>query len=288
MGEIDCLHNSMARRKPSSNTLLALLSKTHPAVGFVMGAGLYAGVRWGLPALALELASTNDLLSKLLTVDLVASLDQVLSWVGLVVAAACWLAAAAAWLARRKRSRLADIQTGLRSIQALGWQDFERLVAEAYSRQGYRVVENGGGGADGGIDLLIRRGGKTHIVQCKQWRSKSVSVVIAREMWGLVAHHGYAGVKIVSTGDFTPDAQDFARGKAMELVNGEGLLDLLGLPASRKTISGATSLHPSLAPTAPRCPQCKRPMVKRIRRATGAPFLGCSGYPDCRGTRSLP
>jgi hypothetical protein len=36
---------------------------------------------------------------------------------------------------------------------------------EAYRRKGFAVQENGGGGADGGIDLILRRGGETWLVQ---------------------------------------------------------------------------------------------------------------------------
>ena len=35
------------------------------------------------------------------------------------------------------------------------------------------------------------------------------------------------------------------------------------------------------------CPVYAAPMVRRSRRADGAPFLGCSRYPACRGTRDL-
>ena len=34
------------------------------------------------------------------------------------------------------------------------------------------------------------------------------------------------------------------------------------------------------------CPTCEAPM--RPRRGTKGPFLGCSRYPDCRGTRPMP
>jgi ssDNA-binding Zn-finger/Zn-ribbon topoisomerase 1 len=35
------------------------------------------------------------------------------------------------------------------------------------------------------------------------------------------------------------------------------------------------------------CPRCGSPMVPRTQGATGEPFLGCSRYPSCRGTRPL-
>jgi restriction system protein len=42
--------------------------------------------------------------------------------------------------------------------------------------------------------------------------------------------------------------------------------------------------------TLPNCPLCGRPLVVRIARKgerVGSQFLGCSGYPDCRGTLPL-
>lgn len=39
---------------------------------------------------------------------------------------------------------------------------------------------------------------------------------------------------------------------------------------------------------APQCPKCKKPMRRRTARQgphVGRPFWGCSGYPECRGTR---
>jgi restriction system protein len=40
----------------------------------------------------------------------------------------------------------------------------------------------------------------------------------------------------------------------------------------------------------PPCPKCGRPMVVRIARTgarAGSRFWGCTGYPDCKGTRPL-
>lgn len=33
------------------------------------------------------------------------------------------------------------------------------------------------------------------------------------------------------------------------------------------------------------CPRCGSPMLTKTNRSTGDPFLGCSRFPDCRGTR---
>jgi restriction system protein len=46
----------------------------------------------------------------------------------------------------------------LEDIRNMSWRDFETFVGEVFRRQGYDVQETGGGGADGGIDLILRKG----------------------------------------------------------------------------------------------------------------------------------
>ena len=46
----------------------------------------------------------------------------------------------------------------------------------------------------------------------------------------------------------------------------------------------------AIADTAPQCPQCGKPMLKRIiQRGSrqGQQFWGCSGYPNCNGSREI-
>jgi restriction system protein len=41
------------------------------------------------------------------------------------------------------------------ALNGMTWQQFEQLVGEAFRLQGYTVAEIGGGGADGGVDLVL-------------------------------------------------------------------------------------------------------------------------------------
>jgi restriction system protein len=90
------------------------------------------------------------------------------------------VAGASAFISYRRRALL-DSRTGLESLRALSWQDFERLVGEAYRRHGYTVGEVGGSAPDGGVDLLLNRQGSKVVVQCKRWRSSQVGVSLIRE-----------------------------------------------------------------------------------------------------------
>ncbi len=76
---------------------------------------------------------------------------------------------------------------GLDDIQALSWRQFESIVGEAFRRQGYSVAENAVDGADGGIDLALRKDGQKFVVQCKQWKQQTVGVRPVRELAGVMA-----------------------------------------------------------------------------------------------------
>jgi restriction system protein len=183
-----------------------------------------------------------------------------------------------------------DQQTSVESIRALPWKQFEFLVAEAYRRQGYDVEFLLGRGADGGVDLTLRRDGRKSLVQCKQWKVFSVGAPVIREMFGLLFDQNADEAIIVTSGKFTRDAQDFAAGKPIRLIDGPQLLTLVQsvqtAPAATESGSEAT---PATA-TIPDCPSCGQSMVLRTSKRganVGTQFWGCSTYPDCKGTRNL-
>ena len=228
--------------------------------------------------------------------------------------AAAFLGAAAlsAWRARHAR-RLADDATSLEAIRNLSWQDFERLIAETYRRRGWQVSGNDGAGPDGGVDVTLRRNGRTVLVQAKRWRRRSVGVTIVRELLGAVTAGGADAGIVVASGSFTEPARRFAQGVPIELVDGPALLALLGgVPdarAGRPPVRGTarsmvTPSEPSsvralaepAAPVtsgtglgrAPCCPRCEAPMVVRTAQRgarAGRTFFGCSRFPLCRGSR---
>src|SRR5690606_30896153 len=148
---------------------------------------------------------------------------------------------------------------------AMSWREFEMLVGEAFRRQGYTIKETGLGGADGGVDLILGKHGKTTLVQCKQWKRQRVDVRTVREMYGLLAHHDADAVKVVAVGGYTPDAMRFAQGKPIELVHGERLLALI-TAVQDAPLARRVSTEPELPSLA--CPRCSSPMVRRENRRT--------------------
>ena len=113
------------------------------------------------------------------------------------------------------------------ALNNMSWQQFEALVGEAFRRKGYAVTETGGGGADGGIDLALKKDGETFLVQCKQWKAQKVGVTTVRELYGVMAAEGATGGFVVTSGVFTAEARAFAKGTNIELIDGKALRALI-------------------------------------------------------------
>lgn len=187
-----------------------------------------------------------------------------------------------------KTARMLEPQTGLDSLRELHWKRFEDLLGEAYRRQGYNVEETLGGGADGGVDLVLRRAGEVTLVQCKRWKGKPVPVQVVREMYGILAARHAAAAKVVATTSFTSEAVDFASGKRIELVDGDSLLHLLRGVQTSGRIAPPSKAEADVV--TPPCPQCSAMMVKRTAKRganIGREFWGCSRYPGCKETRDI-
>ena len=212
-------------------------------------------------------------------------------------------AAVASFFGRRKREALArsvgDNASG-GALRNMGWQDFELLVGEAFRMRGYAVTETGGGGADGGIDLALRKGNETFLVQCKHWRAYKVSVTVVRELYGVMAAQGAAGGFVVTSGVFTSDAEAFARGRNIELIDGNALTGMIeNARAVRPVATPAAVTQPAAATVVasvaasgepPTCPKCASAMIRRTAKQganAGASFWGCSTFPKCRGVRAI-
>ncbi len=212
------------------------------------------------------------------------------------------LFAVSAEIDKYKRRRLLSQQNSLETLRNMTWLEFEHLVGEIYRRQGYKVEEKGGSGPDGGIDIALRRGGETVLVQCKQWKTQSVGVKPLRELRGVAANQKAARGIFVTCGGYTQAALSEAGGQPpLELVDGPELLKLAQEVQARSTQpqqfpSAQAAVQPGEAVQAvnegiePSCPKCGSAMKRKMARQganAGNKFWGCSQFPRCRGTRQV-
>jgi restriction system protein len=189
------------------------------------------------------------------------------------------IGALASMLRGERGRKLLDVAAAdpMSIVSSLSWRDFERLVAAHFERVGYTVEHTGSDGPDGGIDIILKRGRELTLVQCKQWRAQKVSVTIVRELYGVMAANGAARGIVVSAGEFTSDAQEFASGRNIDLISGEVLAGLLRHEGQQQPMSAPIST--------PTCPACRSQMIMRTARKgayNGQSFWGCRTYPACK------
>ena len=203
-------------------------------------------------------------------------------------------AAMSAYRRHQRQALVANAGSGKAAdaLDGISWQEFEILVGEAFRLQGYQVAETGGAGPDGGVDLVLRKGGEKFLVQCKQWKAFTVGVTIVRELYGVMAANGAAGGFVVTSGRFTDEAKTFAQGRNVTLIDGPALLKLIQQAKAARQSGNKEPVTPVAAsPKAvmqPLCPSCSKPMVRRTAKkggTAGSTFWGCVDFPACRGTR---
>lgn len=108
-------------------------------------------------------------------------------------------------------------------------ESFEHLVLNLVKKMGFEAEMTKSSG-DGGVDIVAFNNqpmmkGK-YIIQCKDW-SSPVGEPPLRDLYGVLhAERANKGI-LITTSEFTANARRFADGKPLELIDGNGLAQLL-------------------------------------------------------------
>ena len=174
----------------------------------------------------------------------------------------------------------------IKLLRELEWKRFEQVTEAYFARAGWRT-KPARIGPDGGVDIHLFRPNENAVaavVQCKAWHAWKVGVKPVRELFGVMAAESVCEGFFVAAGDYTGDAEAFARGKALRLIRGRDLVDRI----ERLSASDQYQIF-KIATTGdfrtPTCPRCGEKMIRRITkkgRNMGDSFWGCRNYPHCR------
>lgn len=187
---------------------------------------------------------------------------------GAIPAMICLGAGLAGWKIRQRRTDLQQKNLDVNWLNSLSWQDFEKQMAEVFRERGYRVEEVGGGGADGGVDLRLRREGETSIVQCKRWKTSKVGVKLVRELFGVMTAEKADRAIFITSGFYTEEARDFAESQPIELVDGTQLAKMMRRFQTALKPAPAPAPAPTPAPT----PSNPHPRLRRTRNQRQRPI----------------
>jgi restriction system protein len=260
----------MARRQGAFSELLDFSSRLQWQVGVGLAVASAVGFHFAAVAFSVvpNVTTTADLGSNIVQ----QGIHTLAYFLQFIVPVAFVILATAAALKRSHSGALLKVARAdpKVAIASMSWRDFERLVGETFRRQGFTVTGFGGNGPDGGVDLGLSKNGQRFLVQCKHWRKRQVGVTVVRELNGVIAAQRAHGGFVVSGGQFTREAREFADSCAIKLIDGPALDELMG--------------DQPLVRSAPFCPRCGTSMVERKAkqgRFAGQVFWGCQHYPKC-------
>ena len=128
-------------------------------------------------------------------------------------------------LEAKDRRNLVEWTTDLRHLNA---EEFEWFVGELFRREGWDVRETGRQDrADGNVDLVLTKGGRRQLVQCKRWTSWPVGVNDIRAFAGTLMGEkldGYQGTFVTFSG-YTEPARQEAKKTGITLIERQELYD---------------------------------------------------------------
>ncbi len=175
----------------------------------------------------------------------------------------------------------------IKFLKLVEWKRFEELCVTFLKFKGYNA-DLTCLGADEGIDIKIYDNNSHDnlyaIVQCKSYTSYNIGVKLVRELYGVMNDKNVKIGIFITTSFFTSEARKFAKGKQIQLINGQGLIDKINNLETEQRRELYTQITTGDY-TTPSCPRCGCKMIMRTNRKNSEKkFWGCQNYPRCRST----
>ena len=127
------------------------------------------------------------------------------------------------WLKSRKSTKLR--KSGIREVDVMSGEDFERFLGELFKRRGFKVSYTPTSG-DYGADLILKDGSDIIAIQAKRY-SGTVGVKAVQEIIGAVKMYNATEAWVVTNSHFTRQAEKLADINDVYLIDREQLIDLI-------------------------------------------------------------
>ena len=127
------------------------------------------------------------------------------------------------WRKTRKGAKLR--KAGIREIDEMTGEEFERFLGELFKRRGFKISYTATSG-DYGADLILRDGDETIAVQAKRY-SGNVGVKAVQEIIGAVRMYDATEAWVVTNSYFTKQAIKLAEINDVYLIDRDELIDII-------------------------------------------------------------
>jgi restriction system protein len=170
-------------------------------------------------------------------------------------------------------------------LKSIEWKLYEELCVKFLKLKEYDAHLTRLG-ADDGIDIKIYDKNIPSqiyaIAQCKSYTSYNVGVKFIRELYGVMTDKKVDIGIFFTTSNFTSEAKKFAKGKKIQLLDGQCLVNKI----NKLPISQRNELYSQITKgnyKTPSCPKCGVKMKLRTNKKNpDKKFWGCVNFPRCR------
>lgn len=177
----------------------------------------------------------------------------------------------------KKRARLNDIRrSGITDIDKMDGRQFEHYLGLLFKSHGYKSDVTQASG-DFGADLILRKSGKTIVVQAKRYKS-NIGIKAVQEVQAAVAHYRADEAWVVTNRDFTAPAVALAKSNGVKLIGRQSLMSMV-LANQTEQSPVARNVIQDVPYENKKCKSCGSKMV--LRKSVKGEFWGCTQYPTC-------
>lgn len=139
---------------------------------------------------------------------------------------------------KRTQGFLSDRELLLK-LKRMHYTEFEEYIAGLFSKLDHKVKTRGGP-YDQGIDVIAEKDGIKYPIQCKRYNNPSVGVSEVKEFWASISDDlGSGKGYLITTNIFTLEAERFAEGKPIELIDGQKLIKYIRMSQKKKPEEGS-------------------------------------------------
>ena len=179
----------------------------------------------------------------------------------------------------RKQKRL--LKSGILEIDKMPGEKFEEYILACFKSLGYDGYVTRGS-QDYGADIVIEKNRCKTVIQSKRW-SQKVSVDAVQQIAAAVRHYKAHKAIVITNNYFTANAKKLALSNNVELWDRNSLIKVLSEKKKHSELN--TYINNEIKKDSDNvCPQCGKVLSTKSGRYGN--FIGCSGYPDCKYTRS--
>jgi HJR/Mrr/RecB family endonuclease len=127
---------------------------------------------------------------------------------------------------KRQQIEKLNAQNKLEELKKMHPFEFERFIKEVYELMGYTAKLTSKTG-DGGKDVILKKDGETMLVECKRYNSPKVTRPDIQKFHSALIDMNAKKGFYITTGEFTKPAIEYAKDKAIKVINGEDLILLV-------------------------------------------------------------